>query len=37
MEEALYQSVVYGGFIIGIIYVGYLVVRKPGEKFFYES
>lgn len=37
MVEALYQAVVFGGFIVGMIYVGYLVARKPGEKFFYES
>ena len=37
MAEALYQSVVFGGFIVGMIYVGYLVARKPVENFFYES
>lgn len=37
MEEALYQSVVFGGLIVGMFYVCYLIARKPGEKFFYES
>lgn len=37
MAEAFYQSVVFGGFIVGMLFVCYLVARKPGEKFFYES
>ena len=34
MIETLYQCVGFCAFMLGVLYLSYLIVRKPGDKFF---
>lgn len=35
MTDALIQASGFGLMLFGVIYAGYRLMRKPGEKFFF--